>query len=154
MEFVDGVSLAQRLSGTAMTLDEAATVGIAVANALAAVHHLGLVHRDVKPANILLPAAGGAKLTDFGIARLLNSAHLTITAEVVGTPLYLSPEQAAGREVGPGTDIYSLGLVLLECVTGTRNFPAHRCTARSPGPCEIRGCRTTCPRLGPICCGR
>jgi serine/threonine protein kinase len=134
MEFVDGVSLAQRLSGTAMTLDEAATVGIAVANALAAVHHLDLVHRDVKPANILLPVTGGAKLTDFGIARLLNSAHLTITAEVVGTPLYLSPEQAAGREVGPGTDIYSLGLVLLECVTGTTEFPGapvHSAIART-----------------------
>ena len=123
MEFVDGISLAQRLSGTAMTLDESATVGIAVANALTAVHNQGLVHRDVKPANILLPVAGGAKLTDFGIARLLNSAHLTITAEVMGTPLYLSPEQASGGEVGPGTDIYSLGLVLLECVTGNPEFP-------------------------------
>jgi hypothetical protein len=61
-------------------------------------------------------------LTDFGIARQLNSAHLTTTAEVMGTPLYLSPEQAAGGEVGPGTDIYSLGLVLLESVTGTPEF--------------------------------
>ena len=123
MEFVDGMSLAQRLFGTAMTLDESATVGIAVANALTAAHNHGLVHRDVKPANILLPAAGAAKLTDFGIARLLNSAHLTITAEVMGTPLYLSPEQASGAEVGPGTDIYSLGLVLLECITGNPEFP-------------------------------
>jgi serine/threonine protein kinase len=134
MELVDGVSLAQRLSGTPLTMDEAGSVGIAVANALAAVHKLELVHRDVKPANILLPAAGGAKLTDFGIARQMNSAHLTITAEVVGTPLYLSPEQAAGREVGPGTDIYSLGLVLLECLTGTPEFPGapvHSAIART-----------------------
>jgi serine/threonine protein kinase len=122
MEFVDGASLAQRLSGAALTPDECAAVGIAVAKALAAVHNHGLVHRDVKPANILLPVTGGAKLTDFGIARQLNSAHLTTTAEVMGTPLYLSPEQATGGEVGPGTDIYSLGLVLLECVTGTPEF--------------------------------
>jgi len=134
MELVDGVSLAQRLSGTPLTMDEAGSVGIALANALAAVHKLELVHRDVKPANILLPAAGGAKLTDFGIARQMNSAHLTITAEVAGTPLYLSPEQAAGREVGPGTDIYSLGLVLLECLTGTPEFPGapvHSAIART-----------------------
>jgi serine/threonine protein kinase len=122
MEFVDGTSLAQHLSGAALTPVECAAVGIAVAKALAAVHNHGLVHRDVKPANILLPVTGGAKLTDFGIARQLNSAHLTTTAEVMGTPLYLSPEQATGGEVGPGTDIYSLGLVLLECVTGTPEF--------------------------------
>ena len=123
MEFVAGTSLAQRLAGATMTLEESAAVGIGMANALRAVHNHGLVHRDVKPANVLLPAAGGAKLADFGIARLLDSAHLTITAEIVGTPMYLSPEQATGRDVGPGTDIYSLGLVLLECVTGRPEFP-------------------------------
>ena len=130
MEFVDGASLAQRLSGAALTPDECAAVGIAVAKALAAVHNHGLVHRDVKPANILLPVTGGAKLTDFGIARQLNSAHLTTTAEVMGTPLYLSPEQATGGEVGPGTDIYSLGLVLLNASPEPRNSSARQCKAR------------------------
>ena len=122
MEFIDGMSLAQHLPGVAMTSEETAQIGAAVANALAVVHTHGLIHRDVKPANILLPVNGTAKLTDFGIARMLNSAHLTVTAEVVGTPLYLSPEQARGDEVGPATDIYSLGLVLLECLTGNPEF--------------------------------
>ena len=123
MEFVDGVNLEHRLACRAMTLDDSAEVGRAVASALAVVHGQGLIHRDVKPANILLPESGGAKLTDFGIARLLDSAHLTSTAEVLGTPLYLSPEQAKGGEIGSATDIYSLGLVLLECLTGNTEFP-------------------------------
>ena len=123
MEFVAGRTLADRLASTPVGLDETVEIGSAVANALAVVHGNGVVHRDVKPANILLPREGGAKLTDFGIARLVNTAHLTNAAEVVGTPLYLSPEQAQGVEVETSSDIYSLGLVLLECLTGNPEFP-------------------------------
>lgn len=82
-----------------------------------------MIHRDIKPGNILLDHAGTAKLADFGIARLIDSARLTLTAEVMGTPGYLSPEQARGRRVTPATDVYSLGLVLLECLTGSPAFP-------------------------------
>ena len=123
MEFVAGRTLADRLASTPVGLDETVEIGSAVANSLAFVHGNGVVHRDVKPANILLPREGGAKLTDFGIARLVNTAHLTNAAEVVGTPLYLSPEQAQGVEVETSSDIYSLGLVLLECLTGNPEFP-------------------------------
>lgn len=87
----------------------------------------GVVHRDVSPANILLPestASGvAAKLTDLGIARLVDDAKVTATGTVIGTASYLSPEQASGRPLTPATDVYSLGLVLLECLTGRREFP-------------------------------
>ena len=102
---------------------DVAGIGAAVAGALAAVHRLGLVHRDIKPANILMSTTGEAKLSDFGIARDLEAEHLTAAADVIGTAAYLSPEQARGADVGPPTDIYALGLVLLECLTGRREFP-------------------------------
>jgi len=80
------------------------------------------VHRDVKPANVLLADDGRVHLADFGIARLVDSAHTTRTGEVLGTPAYFAPEQVAGEPLGPPVDIYSLGMVLLECLTGQRSF--------------------------------
>src|SRR6185437_6676062 len=91
--------------------------------ALAAVHSFGLVHRDIKPANILISTTGDVKLSDFGIARELEAERLTAAADVIGTAAYLSPEQARGAEVGPPTDVYALGLVLLESLTGRREYP-------------------------------
>ena len=102
---------------------DVARVGAAVAGALAAVHRPGLVHRDIKPANILMSRTGDVKLSDFGIARELEAERLTAAADVIGTAAYLSPEQARGAEVGPPTDVYALGLVLLESLTGRREFP-------------------------------
>jgi serine/threonine protein kinase len=102
---------------------DVARVGAAVAGALAAVHSYGLVHRDIKPANILISTTGDVKLSDFGIARDLEAERLTAAADVIGTAAYLSPEQARGAEVGPPTDVYALGLVLLECLTGRREYP-------------------------------
>jgi hypothetical protein len=81
-----------------------------------------VIHRDIKPANVLIGADGRVHLADFGIARLVDSAHVTRTGEVLGTPAYFAPEQVAGEAVGPATDIYALGLVLLECLTGERPF--------------------------------
>ena len=88
-------------------------------------HGEGLVHRDVKPANVLLGRDGRVRLTDFGIARLVDAAKVTATGLTVGTASYLSPEQVTGSHVGPLSDVYSLGLVLLECLTGRREYPGN-----------------------------
>jgi hypothetical protein len=128
MQFIDGTNLASRIARAPLGSELTAEIGVDVAAALAHVHARGVIHRDVKPANILLPkAAGGpaALLADFGIARLVDDAGITATGTVVGTASYLSPEQASGGSLGPPTDIYSLGLVLLECLTGTRAFPGN-----------------------------
>jgi serine/threonine protein kinase len=123
MELVQGGTLANRITPTGMPPADVARVGAAVAGALAAVHAYGLVHRDIKPANILISTTGDVKLSDFGIARELEAERLTAAADVIGTAAYLSPEQARGAEVGPPTDVYALGLVLLECLTGRREYP-------------------------------
>jgi hypothetical protein len=81
-----------------------------------------LVHRDVKPANVLVSTDGRVHLADFGIARLVDSAHETRTGDVLGTPAYFAPEQVAGEPVGPPADVYALGVVLFECLTGARPY--------------------------------
>jgi serine/threonine protein kinase len=123
LEYVDGPSLAERLQQGGMRPAEVANVGAAIASALNLVHGAGLVHRDIKPGNILLTSTGQPKLSDFGIARALHAERITTSADVLGTAPYLSPEQARGGEVGPASDIYALGLVLLECLTGRREYP-------------------------------
>ncbi len=123
LEFVDGPSLAERLNRDALSHAEVVGIGGAIASALDLVHARGLVHRDIKPGNILLTPTGEPKLSDFGIARALHAEPLTSSADVLGTAPYLSPEQARGGDVGPATDIYALGLVLLECLTGHREYP-------------------------------
>ncbi|MFQ6155704.1 protein kinase domain-containing protein [Micrococcus luteus] len=127
MEFVHGTDLRKRLASGPLTHDDVRQLGLDLAGALACVHSLGIVHRDIKPANILVPdpAPGRrqpAKLTDFGIARLTDASRLTVTNTTIGTANYLSPEQARGEKVGPASDIYSLGLVLLECLKGSMEF--------------------------------
>ena len=129
LEFVDGVDLRTRLLDGLPDESLVARIGSDVAGALAYIHSRAVVHRDVKPGNILLPfdhsTAGAplAKLADFGIARLLDDARMTATGAVIGTATYLSPEQAQGATVGTASDVYSLGLVLLESLTGQRAFP-------------------------------
>lgn len=128
MELVEGMTLARCLDDGPVPVAEAAAWGAQLATALGYVHSRGVVHRDVKPANILLAAADDdrsvtAKLTDFGIARLVDSTRMTVHGMTLGTPNYLSPEQTTGGEVGPPSDIYSLGLVLLECITGQVVYP-------------------------------
>ncbi|WP_394938553.1 serine/threonine-protein kinase [Psychromicrobium sp. YIM B11713] len=100
-----------------------ARFGWALAEALAAVHSAGVIHRDVKPANILIGRSELPVLCDFGVARLHDSAQATSPGQTIGTASYLSPEQALGEAVHPSADIYSLGLVLLECLTGQKAFP-------------------------------
>lgn len=122
MEFVDGETLAQAITRGPLPLTEVTVVGRAVAEALDHVHAQGLVHRDVKPANVQVRTGGGVKLMDFGIARLVDAARVTSTGLMVGTASYLAPEQVAGEPVGPATDVYALGLMLLEAMTGTREY--------------------------------
>ncbi len=122
MELVAGESLGARLKAGPLPATEVARIGAAVATGLAYVHARGVVHRDVKPGNILLGPDERVRLADFGIARLVDTGGLTVTGVVLGTPAYLSPEQVTGRIVGPATDLYALGLVLAECATGRRVF--------------------------------
>ena len=122
MQLVEGPTLADELRGGALTTERAARYGAALADALAYVHERGLVHRDVKPANVLISDDGRVHLADFGIARLVDSAHETRTGDVLGTPAYFAPEQVASEPVGPPADVYALGIVLLECLTGHRPF--------------------------------
>jgi hypothetical protein len=126
-EFVEGPTLRARLAnGHPMPPAEVAQLGAQLADALAYVHAAGIVHRDVKPANVLLASSGPAmraKLADFGVALLAGADRLTEHGTVVGTPNYLSPEQLTGTQVGPPSDMYSLGLVLIECLTGAAVYP-------------------------------
>ena len=122
MELVEGETLSDTLRRGPLPSERAASIGRSVAEALAYVHDKGLLHRDVKPGNVLVGTDGRSRLTDFGIARLIDSARVTSTGMMVGTASYLAPEQVAGEPVGPPADVYALGLVLLECLTGEREY--------------------------------
>ena len=123
MELVEGESLRQLLDHQGV-LDPgpAAAIGAAVADALEYAHRQGIVHRDVKPANVLLAANGGVKVTDFGIAKAIGADDLTRTGTLIGTARYLAPEQVQGQPAGPRSDVYALGLVLYEMLAGRPAF--------------------------------
>ena len=124
-EYCDGETLKQRIDRQGgLPLDESAAYAIEVGRGLAAAHARRLVHRDVKPQNVLIDSEGRAKVTDFGIARELEQDGLTKTGRVLGTTDYVSPEQAMGQQVDARSDIYSLGIVLYEMLTGEVPFKA------------------------------
>lgn len=129
MELVRGPDLRERTAQGPIAAAHLAMIGHDLADGLAYIHHHGIVHRDVKPANILLVDYNNddrrprAKLSDFGVAMILGSGQRSGSAESSGTPQYLSPEQAASKPAGPASDGYSLGLVLLEGLTGKPAFP-------------------------------
>ncbi|HEU4756404.1 MAG TPA: serine/threonine-protein kinase [Agromyces sp.] len=129
MELVEGQDLREILRHGAIPPHDATRMLADLSEGLHVIHSRGIVHRDVKPANVLLAPAHlptrrwNAKLADFGIARLLDESRLTATGRIIGTPGYLSPEQVRGEQVGSAADIYSLGLLMLEALTGFQPFP-------------------------------
>jgi serine/threonine protein kinase len=125
-EYVEGQTLKQRIQASegGLEVDEAVAYAIEIGRGLSAAHSRKLIHRDVKPQNVLIDPDGRAKVTDFGIARSLESEGLTATGRVLGTTDYVSPEQAMGEDVDERSDVYSLGVVLYEMLSGEVPFSA------------------------------
>lgn len=126
MEYIEGTSLKDQIGATPQPARPAAEMVETLARAMEAVHRHGIIHRDLKPANILLSKDGVPKITDFGLAKRLNSTDLTATGAILGTPSYMAPEQATGqvKEISPATDVYALGAILYEMLTGRPPFHA------------------------------
>ncbi|WP_405844741.1 protein kinase [Streptomyces platensis] len=126
MELVEGDSLARLAAAGPLPAERVALIAAQAAAGLDAAHRRNIVHRDIKPANLLLDADGALKIGDFGIARFLDDpgAALTATGQLVGTSLYLAPERALGRPAGPASDVYALGCVLYQLLTGRPPFQA------------------------------
>lgn len=130
MQLVEGHTLAERIGQSPLPVPQALQLGRQLAEVLAYVHGSGIVHRDVKPSNVLLSADGRGFLADFGISRLVDAAgRMTATGAAVGTLGYMAPEQVRGDETGPALDVYALGLVLLECATGRPEYPGNSAEA-------------------------
>jgi serine/threonine protein kinase len=125
MELVDGPSLSEVVADEGpLPPARAARIGLAVLTALEAAHLVGVVHRDVKPANVLIAAGDRPKLTDFGVATIRDESRVTATGLIVGSPSYMSPEQATGGEITPATDLWALGALLYFAVEGVPPFQA------------------------------
>src|SRR2546428_4238861 len=133
MEYVEGQNLKEILAqGRSLSYDQIGDIIAQVADALDFAHSKGIVHRDVKPANIILLDGGRAKITDFGIAKIASSvANLTSTGQFLGTPNYMAPEQIKGAPVDGRTDIFSLGICLYECLTRRKPFGGDSLTSIS-----------------------
>ena len=125
MEYLPGGTLKDRITSRgALPPHTAAAVALQIAEALRVAHDRGVIHRDIKPHNILITESGDVKVTDFGIARAASSSTMTRTGSILGTAHYISPEQAMGEPVGPASDLYSLGVVLYEMLTGELPYDA------------------------------
>jgi len=146
MELVEGESLAARLRAGALPLKQATAIALQVAEALEDAHEHGVIHRDLKPANVMITPKGNAKVLDFGVAKMLAldasaTVSLAQTGTLVGTPLYMSPEQALGQKVDARTDLWSLGVLYYESLTGRPPFHGnssigilHAITEQPPSP--------------------
>src|SRR5215470_13088983 len=124
MEFIDGVGLERVIAQAGrLPLERAASLGAQVADALDFAHKSNVVHRDIKPANIMVEAGDRVKVTDFGIAKVTDSAdHLTATGSLLGTPSYMSPEQARGSAIDGRSDLFAVGAVFYEMLAGAKAF--------------------------------
>jgi len=130
MEYIQGVELRTLFTeGTPMGVAQALSIAAQVAEGLGYAHQAGVVHRDIKPANIMVVADGPVKITDFGIARMRASADLTQTGVMLGSPKYMSPEQVIGKRADHRSDIFSLGVILYEMLTGAAPFSGENVTA-------------------------
>jgi serine/threonine-protein kinase len=141
MELLEGTELRERMNDGALAVAEAVGIAIQVADGLGFAHERGVVHRDIKPANIMLLERGDVKIMDFGIARMRSADQMTSTGIVVGTPRFMSPEQVSGQPVDQRSDLFSLGVVFYEMLTGVAPFSgddtpqiAHRITRLEPEP--------------------
>lgn len=143
MELISGTTLAQMGNGSPMDPERVAVIGAQLADALAYTHASGVIHRDLKPANVLVAEGDRTLLTDFGVARLLGDhVRHTATGMIIGTAAYLAPEQVRGEEITPATDVFALGLLLLELLTGE---PAYQGT-----PTEAAHARLSVPPTVPM----
>ncbi|HJZ95433.1 MAG TPA: protein kinase, partial [Candidatus Solibacter sp.] len=122
MEFLEGPSLKEKIEARPLPLEEALKIAVQACTGLQAAHDKGIVHRDIKPANLMLTAGGQVKVMDFGLAQIGERTRITKTGASVGTPAYMSPEQTQGRRADRRTDIWSIGVVLFEMLTGRLPF--------------------------------
>ena len=129
MEFVEGESVKQKIKARPLKLDGAVDIAVQTAQGLQAAHEKGVVHRDIKSSNLIVTPQGRVKVMDFGLAQLAERSQLTKTATILGTPAYMSPEQARKSTTDRRTDIWSLGVVIYEMVTGTLPFDRERLEA-------------------------
>ncbi len=149
MAYYAGETLAERLRRGPVPVDEALSIAIELARGLQAAHVAGIVHRDVKPANVMLTREGSVKILDFGVARITDSPVLTRTGAAVGTPAYMAPEQARGEPVTPKVDVWAWGLILYEMLTGTQPFrtDSHSSTLLAIQQTEPVPLERLCPKV-------
>lgn len=151
LAFVDGVTLRHKLQNGPLVLEEARIIAIQVAEGLQVAHNKGIIHRDIKPGNIMITEDGQAKITDFGLAKFANTADITLAGTRMGTIAYMSPEQARGDPVDHRTDIWSLGVVFYEMLAGDRPFKARHDEAilhfiLNENPVQLSTIRANVPR--------